>query len=42
MNSAHVLFTLNWNCIHVFTFEQAEGTNVMYIMYHFINIGDGF
>jgi hypothetical protein len=39
---AHFMFTLDWNCIHAFAFEQAKGTNVMCIMYLFINIRDGF
>jgi hypothetical protein len=38
MNSVLVRFTLDWNCIHAFAFKQAEGTNVIYIVYHFINI----
>jgi hypothetical protein len=38
MNSTLVLFVVDWNCIHAFAFEQAEGTNVMYIMFHFDNI----
>jgi hypothetical protein len=38
MNNIPILFTLDWNCIHAFTFEQAEGTNIMYILYHFVNI----
>jgi hypothetical protein len=29
MNSTHVLFTLDCNCIHVIAFKQAEGTNVI-------------
>jgi hypothetical protein len=29
MNSGPVLFTLDWNHIHAFSFEQAKGTNVM-------------
>jgi hypothetical protein len=28
---------VDWNCIHAFTFEQAEGINVMYITYQFVN-----
>jgi hypothetical protein len=41
MNSTPILFTLDWNCIHAFAFEQADGTNVMYIMYHLVDIGGG-
>jgi hypothetical protein len=33
-----ILFTLNWNCIHVFSLEQAEDINVIYNIYYFINI----
>jgi hypothetical protein len=36
--SALVLFTLDCNWIRAFAFEQTEGTNVIYIMYHFVNI----
>jgi hypothetical protein len=38
MNSTPVLFTQDWNRIHAFTFEQAEGINVMHIVYQFVNI----
>jgi hypothetical protein len=38
MNSVLVLFILDWNYIHAFAFEQVEGTDVIYIMYHFINV----
>jgi hypothetical protein len=38
MNNTPVLFTLDQNCIHAFTFEQAEGINVMYTLYHSISI----
>jgi hypothetical protein len=33
MNSTPVLYTLDCDCIHAFTFEQAEGINVICIMY---------
>jgi hypothetical protein len=38
VNSTSVLFTRDWDCTFTFTFEQAECTNVIYIMYYFVNM----
>jgi hypothetical protein len=32
MNNTPILFTLDWNCIRAFAFEQTKGTNVIYIV----------
>jgi hypothetical protein len=36
MNSTPVLFKLDWICTFTFTFEQAEGISLIYIMYYFV------
>jgi hypothetical protein len=38
MKSTPVLFMLDCDFTLTFNFEQAEGTNVIYTMYYFVNI----